>query len=65
MLKDFFYLQRNDRQALIAILGVLVLSLSLVAIIGRAPTSSTEEEKLDTNHSFSKKQTKKFFYIIR
>lgn len=59
MLKDFFYLQRNDRQALIAILGVLVLSLSLVAIIGRAPTSSTEEEKLDTNHSFSKKTNKK------
>ncbi len=58
MLKNFFYLQRNDRQALIAILGVIVLSLSLIAIIGHNPINSSENQ-LATDSSSFKKASKK------
>lgn len=40
-LKDFFYLQRNDRQALLTILSVMIASILLILILGREeqPTS--------------------------
>lgn len=40
-LKDFFYLQRNDRQALLAILSAMIVSILLILLLGREgePTS--------------------------
>ena len=36
MLKDFFYLQRNDRQAIIIIISIIVLAMTLVIVIGNS-----------------------------
>lgn len=60
MFKDFFYLQRNDRQALLAIISVILLSLTLVIVIGnsheaneaetRFPIDSVAAENVDRDH---------------
>lgn len=41
-LKDFFYLQKNDRQALIAVLTILVFSLAIIILIDRNGKSSKD-----------------------
>lgn len=43
MLKDFFYLQRNDRQAIILLLSIIAIATTIVIIVGemREPTAST------------------------
>lgn len=33
-LKDFFYLQRNDRQAILVLLGVIIVCITLIIIVG-------------------------------
>lgn len=38
--KHFFYLQRNDRQAVIAVLAVMLLSVTALIVIGRKDDSS-------------------------
>ncbi len=35
MIKDFFYLQRNDRQALLVLLGITIVCVTLVIVVGR------------------------------
>lgn len=42
--KDFVYLQRNDRQALLVISSVMVISCLLVFIIGKAPLQTAEND---------------------
>ena len=46
MLEDFFYLQRNDRQAVIAILSIITLALALVMLIGNShePTPTMQDK---------------------
>lgn len=34
-LKDFFYLQRNDRQAILVLLGIIIVCITLVIIVGK------------------------------
>ncbi len=51
-LKDFFYLQRNDRQALLVLLGVIIVCTTLVMIVGRTSPSSNDSylsSKYDSN----------------
>ena len=50
MLKDFFYLQRNDRQAIFVLLGTLIVCTTLVIVIGKA---SDNHEQTDSNHQVS------------
>lgn len=42
-IKDLFYLQRNDRQAIIVVCTIILVSISLVVLVGHfsSPTSST------------------------
>lgn len=54
MLKDFFYLQRNDRQALMVLLGVIVVCVTLVISVGHLNPSvhkeqETQIEKIDAS----------------
>lgn len=48
-LKDFFYLQRNDRQALIAVLAIMIVCLTIFVLIdkndnnGKESTASTND----------------------
>ena len=44
-LKDFFYLQRNDRQAILVLLGVILTCLTLSFIIGNTYSPTKEKEK--------------------
>lgn len=44
-LKDFFYLQRNDRQAILTLLGIIVTCLTLSFFIGNAYSPTKEKEK--------------------
>ena len=48
-LKDFFYLQRNDRQALLVMLGIIIVCTTLVIVIGKVSPSS-DNESLSTNN---------------
>mgnify|MGYP002517064841 CR=1 FL=1 len=41
-LKDFFYLQRNDRQAILVLLGIILACTTLVIVVGRLTPSDTE-----------------------
>lgn len=41
-LKDFFYLQRNDRQAILVLLGIILTCTTLSFIIGNFHSSPTE-----------------------
>ncbi len=41
-LKDFFYLQRNDRQALLVLLGIIIVCTTLVIIVGRTSPSPND-----------------------
>ena len=54
MIKDFFYLQRNDRQALLVLLGVIIVCVTLVIVVGHLNPSTpkgqeTQVEKSDTS----------------
>ena len=37
-LKDFFYLQRNDRQAILVLLGIIIICLNIIIILGKVNT---------------------------
>lgn len=39
-LKDFFYLQRNDRQAIMVLLGIVIVCITLVIVVGMLSPSS-------------------------
>ncbi len=58
MLKDFFYLQRNDRQAIIAIFSIITLAMALVLLIGNSheePTSSNQNaDSIGSGNGFKK-----------
>lgn len=57
ILKDFLYIQRNDRQALLAILSILAIILLLIFFIGGTP-SEEEKSKTDSiNHTLSAQAT--------
>ena len=47
-LKDFFYLQRNDRQALLAILSVIIASILLILLLGREDESTNKDAPSDS-----------------
>ena len=40
-LKDFFYLQRNDRQAILVLLGIIIICLTLIIIVGKVNTTGS------------------------
>lgn len=40
-LKDFFYLQRNDRQAILVLLGIIIVCMTLVILVGKLDPSSS------------------------
>ena len=42
--RHFFYLQRNDRQALIALLSVMLISITAVIVIGKMDDSSRSSQ---------------------
>lgn len=44
-LKDFFYLQRNDRQALLVLLGIIIVCTTLVILVGRISPSESSSNK--------------------
>ena len=39
-LKDFFYLQRNDRQAIMVLLGIVIVCVTLVIVVGMLTPSN-------------------------
>lgn len=39
-LKDFFYLQRNDRQAIMVLLGIVIVCITLVTVVGMLTPSN-------------------------
>ena len=43
-LKDFFYLQRNDRQAILVLLGIIIICLTLIIIVGKINTTGSSME---------------------
>lgn len=47
-LKDFFYLQRNDRQALLTILSVMIASLLLIWLLGREEEPNSKNATTDS-----------------
>ena len=47
-LKDFFYLQRNDRQAILVLLGIIIICLTLIIIVGKV---NTKESSLENDYS--------------
>ena len=47
-LKDFFYLQRNDRQAILVLLGIIIICLTLFIIVGKV---NTKESSLGNDYS--------------
>ena len=47
-LKDFFYLQRNDRQAILVLLGIIIICLTLIIIVGKV---NTKESSLGNDYS--------------
>ena len=52
-LKDFFYLQRNDRQAILVLLGIIIICLTLIIIVGKVNTKESSMENdysADNNH---------------
>ena len=52
-LKDFFYLQRNDRQAILVLLGIIIICLTLIIIVGKVNTKESSFENdysADNNH---------------
>lgn len=55
-LKDFFYLQRNDRQAIIVLLGIVIVCLTLIVTIGKlSPNADQGEEQPVPEHVTSEK----------
>lgn len=51
-LKDFFYLQRNDRQAILVLLGIIIVCMTLVILVGKLgpnPSSSNSEAMTSEN----------------
>lgn len=49
MFRDFFYLQRNDRQAILALLSIIVLALTLVIVIGNSHEPNEAEARLQND----------------
>lgn len=49
-LKDFFYLQRNDRQAILVLLGIIIVCITLVILVGRL---SPNARNGDSEENFS------------
>ena len=46
-LKDFFYLQRNDRQAILVLCGVIIVCITLIITVGKV-SPSADGDKSDT-----------------
>lgn len=56
-IRDFFYLQRNDRQALLVVFAIIILSITLVILIGQRnipqqtkPSTSPTNRPSDATH---------------
>lgn len=54
MFKDFFYLQRNDRHALLVIISIFVLALTLIMIIGNSHEANEAEVHRQNDTAISK-----------
>lgn len=49
MIKDFFYLQKNDQQAILVLLGVILICSSLVFLIGNSNNESNDITNKDSS----------------
>ncbi len=58
MFRDFFYLQRNDRQALLVIISVIILALTLVIVIGNSHEPGETEARLQKDSATAKNADK-------
>lgn len=58
MFRDFFYLQRNDRQALLVIISVIILALTLVIVIGNSHEPGEAEAQLQKDSATAKNADK-------
>lgn len=56
MLKDFFYLQKNDRQALIVLLTIFTILTTLVYLMGQSFGSSSQEAIVNDSISSPRKE---------
>lgn len=51
-LKDYFYLQRNDRQAILVLLGIILVCTTLVFVVGKLnPSTSGSTDQADAHPS--------------
>ena len=48
-IKDLFYLSKNDRQAVFALLAILIVCLSLVVVIGGSDDGKDASASRDIN----------------
>lgn len=62
IIKDFFYLQRNDRQALIALLAVIIASITIILIIGHGNEEGELASKNDSTLQETASEKKPLYY---
>lgn len=55
-LRDFLYLQRNDRQAIFAIMLVMAVSISLIFLLGKNDSTESAKESADSINQMVAKQ---------
>lgn len=49
-IKDLFYLQRNDRQAIIVVCTIILIAVTLIIFLGRTPSQEAEGNVVPTSH---------------
>ncbi len=64
MIKDFFYLQRNDRQALLIILAVLIAIILLVMFLGRERQATPSISSTDSTSIQQASQKHPLYYKV-
>lgn len=52
-LKDFFYLQRNDRQAIMVLLGIVIVCVTLVIVVGMLNPSNGDRSNSQQVHPYA------------
>ena len=52
-LKDFFYLQRNDRQAIMVLLGIVIVCITLVIVVGMLNPSNGDRSNSQQVHPYA------------
>lgn len=67
MLKDFFYLQKNDQQAILTLLGIILTCTCIIFLIGKneekRPLSTTVEDSTATNPIPQKGQSHLYYKV--